>query len=115
MGWTFLEDAELASRTRFAIHQQQSPAVMRRAVCVVIRQRRLRLPRAADVVDAELIRVARPERRGAESTVSATFTSWVGTPELMVDWRNSRRWHSPTVVRLQIGDGGNDQGDWFSK
>ena len=66
------------------------------------------LPRAADGVDAELRRVARPDRRRAERAAELAV-AWVVALELVVDPRDPRAGHAPTVVGLQLGRRRHDE------
>lgn len=69
----------------------------------------LPLPRAADVIDAELHRVARPHRRRAEGAAVRTC-AWVVALHLVINSRNARAGHAPTPVGLQVGRRRHDHG-----
>ncbi len=69
------------------------------------------LPRAADVVDAELLCVAGLFRRGDELAACADAKAGEGARELVVNGRYTRATHSPAVVGLELGVRRDDQRD----
>ena len=68
-------------------------------------------PRASHIVDAELVGVAGPGRRGIELVGSAYRLARIRSGELVVDRTSSGLSDSPSPEHLRLGGGRNDEGN----